>query len=580
MKMKFTILFFVLLVVIQNVKAQSFDWAKQLEGTDVNFAAETTTDALGNVYTVGVFYGTIDCNPGLDTYNLISDGSSDVFISKLDPSGNFLWAKQIGGSGAVGGLSITIDAIGGIYIGGSFEGTIEFVIDGDDIALVSGANEDAFIAKLDASGNLIWFKQFEGTSNSYGRCVSIGSDNLGNVYAIGDFAGTIDFDPGVDTFELSLATEDNNGVFITKLDSSGEFLWAKKFAPAYFFNDLVYASSIAVDSEGNVYTSGYFYGTIDFNPGTGNFNLTGSPEYNGFITKLDTNGDFVWAKLLFGSQSLVSSLSLDAAANIYAVGSFKGDVYFNPEPDVFSFTSTGGQPDGFISKFNSSGDFIWARHIEGYESQIHITSNTIDVSGNAYITGHFVGSISFPAPSSGGLGFGLSSIVGADVFMAKSDANGDFLWVKKLELIHSDPNDFISSSSITTDNTGNIYTSGGFRGLVNFDSDPDEFHLSSPDYYNTFVHKLRQSLVGIVDNIFVEQIGVYPNPSAGQFNITFEEEMSDVSIIVRNALGQKIMEQSYSSTKNIELNFSGAPGVYFAEIESNNQTTVKRIIKE
>ena len=126
--------------------------------------------------------------------------------------------------------------------------------------------------------------------------------------------------------------------------------WAKAMGGTSSY-DHDYAKSIAVDSSGNVYTTGYFYGTVDFNPGTGVFNLTSAGVSDIFISKLDASGNFVWAKAMGGtSTDLGYSIAVDGSGNVYTTGYFCGTADFNPNSGgVFNFTST-GYNDIFVTK--------------------------------------------------------------------------------------------------------------------------------------------------------------------------------------------------------------------------------------
>jgi len=102
-----------------------FVWAKGMGGTGVDEGGSIVADSSGNIYTTGVYQGTADFDPGISTTNLTSAGSSDIFITKLDSSGNFVWAKSMGGAGDDFGKGIVLDS-GNVYIVGDFQGTADF----------------------------------------------------------------------------------------------------------------------------------------------------------------------------------------------------------------------------------------------------------------------------------------------------------------------------------------------------------------------------------------------------------------------------------------------------------------------
>jgi len=151
---------------------------------------------------------------------LTSSGNQDVFISKLDVSGNFVWAKSIGGTGYEEGSAITLDKTGNVYTTGYFEDTVDFDPNAttNTLSAIPGA-QDIFISKLDAAGNFIWCKEMGGNnSNSINYSGSIAIDASDNVYTTGTFQDTVDFDPGTGVFNL-IALNSQNNVYVQKLST-------------------------------------------------------------------------------------------------------------------------------------------------------------------------------------------------------------------------------------------------------------------------------------------------------------------------------------------------------------------------
>ena len=243
------VLFFTLSSFSQGTK---FEWAKGIGGTSYDIGYSITTDASGNIYTTGYFNGTVDFDPGGGTFNLTSVGGMDIFISKVNSSGDFLWAKGIGGTSDDYGKSITTDESGNVYTTGYFQGTADFDPGLGTFNLTSAGGEDIFISKLNSSGDFLWTKRLGGTSDDASS--SITTDGSGNVYTTGSFYETVDFDPGSSTFNLTSAGYGD--IFISKLNSSGNFLWAKSMGGT----STGIGNSIITDASGNVYTTGYFVG--------------------------------------------------------------------------------------------------------------------------------------------------------------------------------------------------------------------------------------------------------------------------------------------------------------------------------
>jgi hypothetical protein len=385
----------------------NFVWAKKLGGNSTSWGNCIATDKMGNVYTTGFFHDTVDFDPGVGVFNLVSSVGADVFISKLDSSGNFVWAKKIGETASNAGQSIFIDSFGNIYTTGYFRGTVDFDPGVGIFNLVSLGWEDIFILKLDSSGNFIWAKHLGSVDEDHGY--SIAGDPYGNVFTVGYFRDTADFDPGAGTFNLVSAGAVD--IFVSKLDSSGNFKWAKSIGGSGDDN----AWSVATDGLGNVYATGYFRDTVDFDPGAGTFNLIGDPASSVYILKLDSGGNFAWAKYLGTPDRVLGfSITTDILNNVYVTGIFVGTADFDPGSGVFNMSrSTGGSL--FICKLNSAGNFIWATQ---FGDTLDTWGNAIKVdgAGNIYTSGWFSNTGDFD-PGTGI--YNLTSFGWRDIFVHK-----------------------------------------------------------------------------------------------------------------------------------------------------------------
>ncbi|MNJ90972.1 Beta-propeller repeat protein [compost metagenome] len=385
----------------------NFLWAKRIGGTSYEYGRSVSIDALGNAYVTGYFEGTVDFNPGAGIFNLVSAGATDIFMLKLDPSGNFVWAKRIGGAISELSFAIAADASGNTYITGTFNGTIDFDPGAGTSNLTAVSQSDVFITKLDANGNFVWAKNIGGTASDIGYAIC--TDASGNVYTTGEYAYTVDFDPGAGIHNLT-SVANNFDVFILKLDANGNFVWAKSMGGG--INDT--GRSIAVDGSGNVYTTGNFQETGDFDPGIGVSNLTAVGLTDIFVSKLDANGNFVWVKSMGGTlDDSGYSLALDNNGNVYTTGSYMSAVDFNPGAGIYNLTSS-GSADIFISKLDSGGNFIWTKSmggtLEDFGYSISVNSTGI------YTTGSFYATVDFD-PNAGTNN--LTTVGSADIFLHK-----------------------------------------------------------------------------------------------------------------------------------------------------------------
>ncbi len=365
-------------------------WARAFGSTDWDKGNSIALDNSGNIYATGFFSDTVDFDPGPGVFNLTSVGITDIFICKLDASGNYLWAKSVGGTDYDFGISIKTDDSGNVYTTGNFLDTVDFDPGAATYSITSMGTYDIFILKLDSSGNYIWVKTFGGQEPQ--SVSSIDVDASGNVYTTGYFYTSADFDPGPNVFYL--ISEGENDVFVSKLDSMGNFIWAKQFGNY----DEDEGLSIATDNSGNVYTTGTFKVTVDFDPGQGGYNLISTGSEDIFISKLDSTGSFIWAKS-FGNISVEKGLdiTLDNSGNVYAVGQFTGTVDFDPGPGVFNLNSNGDY-DLFICKLTSSGNLVWAKSMGALGVDLG-GSIAVDDLNNVYTTGYFQSTVDFdPGP--------------------------------------------------------------------------------------------------------------------------------------------------------------------------------------
>ncbi|MBN4066017.1 SBBP repeat-containing protein, partial [Candidatus Amoebophilus asiaticus] len=237
----------------------------------------------GNVCITGRLVGTADFDPGVGTANLTTEGLEDIFFAKYDSDGNYVWAKGIGSTNNDSGYGIAVDISGNIYITGVFQATADFDPGAGTTNLTAIGLEDIFFAKYDPNGNYTWSKGIGGTSSGVGIGIAVNSS--GNVYITGGFLATADFDPGTDTANLTSAGLCD--IFFAKYDTGGNYVWAKGIGSTSY--DL--GHGIALGGSGNVYITGRFQGTADFDPGIGTANLISAGDYDIFFARYSVNAN-------------------------------------------------------------------------------------------------------------------------------------------------------------------------------------------------------------------------------------------------------------------------------------------------
>jgi hypothetical protein len=486
-KMVFTALVF-LTTIGSQAQYGTFEWAKQFESFNNLNPKCITTDAAGNIYTAGSFNGNADFDPSAGTFNLNSKGLLDVYVTKLDASGNLIWAKSMGGTSDDVAYGISVDALGNVYTTGycypnaDFDpgpGTYNIATN-----ILGSMNDRIFVSKLDASGNFVWANDLPSGGSSNGRAIFV--DPSGNVYTTGYFHGTTDFDPGAGTFNLTSGVISN--AYVSKLDTSGNFVWARAIVGSATGSSV--GNGISVDAMGNVYTTGSFTNTVDFDSGASTFNLTSAGSKDIFVSKLDASGDFVWAKKMGGtSVDEATAISIDASGNIFTTGSFALTVDFDPNTGTSNLTSAGNL-DIFVAKLDASGNFVWAKRMGGTNQDL-ARGISLDTSGNVYTAGYFQGTADFDPDT---CAFNITSAGTEDIFVAKLDASGNFVWANGTGGTGSD-----SAFGISVDSSNNVYTTGLFAGTVNFGT-------------STAVSNLIA--VGSLSDIFVAKVGYCSSPAA------------------------------------------------------------------
>lgn len=403
------------------------------------------------------------------------------WVSVPAQNSSFKWAKQVRGDSYYFGRSMVTDGDGNSYTTGIFQGTKDFDPGTGISNLVSsGTDEDIFILKLDSMGSFLWARKIGGAS--FKVVATIVLDAAGSIYTTGYFKGNLDADPGSANYNLYSGQYRTNG-FATKYDRNGNFLWAKKIGDT---TANVQALSIAVSAVGELCITGNFSGSADFDPGPASVMLQSTGASDVFITIFKANGDLVWAKKTAGiNQSEASGISIDAdeGGNFILAGQFTGTVDFDPGAASNTLTSTTGAINLFILKINSTGNFIWARQLEGSPVEATPYSLIVDNSGSIYVKSFFNGMIDFDA------GAGVNNISGAYIsVLLKLNASGDFAWTRQIGGESTGLNNFVNNSMCILN--GNIYNTGSFTSSVDFDPGPEIYPMTAVGTRDIFILKL------------------------------------------------------------------------------------------
>ena len=350
-------------------------------------------------------------------------GTSDAASQSHD------WSYGFGDTKFDYGMSTCVDGSGNVIVSGYFQGTVNF----GGGALTSAGYEDIFLAKYDVGGNHLWSQRFGGPSTDQSWSVSV--DSSGNVFVTGSFIGTAEFGGG------GLTSAGAWDIFLAKYDASGAHLWSRRFGGTS--DDR--SRSVSVDDSGNVFVTGYFYGTSEFGGGP----LTSAGYTDIFLAKYDASGAHLWSQRFGGtSYDRGHSAGVSGSGNVFVTGVFAGTVDFGGGP----LTGADDVHMIFLAKYDASGTHLWSQEFGGYSSSL-----SVDGSENVFVTGYFSDTVD--------LGGGpLTSAGGFDVFLAKYDAGGAHLWSQRF----GGPGDNDESSCVSADGSGNVFVTGLFMGTADF----------------------------------------------------------------------------------------------------------------
>jgi len=549
MKKELILTFTFLLLISTVLMAQTLEWqwAAQASGTGYDCGRDIAVDEYGNTYVTGFFSDTAIF--GLHT--LTSDGYFDIFVAKMDATGNWLWATKAGGDNFDGGLGIAIHN-GYCYVSGAFVNSATF----GPYSLISNGDDDVFVAKIDTNGNWLWVIQAGGSNVDGSNDIVV--DENSNCYVTGMFKDTATFG------SHSLSSNGEFDIFVAKADANGNWLWATKAGGS----SIDYSEAIGIDDYGNSYVTGNFYESATF----GSYSLTSNEYFDVFIAKLDADGNWLWATHAGGCGNDRSyAIAIDENSNSYVAGNFYGSATFG-DNTVISI----GDADIFISKMDTDGNWLWATNAGGSSNDVG-RAIAIDDYDNCYIGGHFQETVTFGSHS-------LVSAGESDVYVAKLNANGNWLWARK-----AGGNSEDCCYAVAIDDNGNSYSTGFFSGIATFGS----YTLTSTNTWdrNVFVAKLGYDTS--VDNHVIPiniKLSNYPNPFNPSTTIEFSmQNDSNVELNIFNIRGQKIKTLTHNEfTKgdhsviwngDDESNNPVSSGIYYYILKINdNAEAVKKCL--
>ncbi|NMB89181.1 MAG: choice-of-anchor D domain-containing protein [Chloroflexi bacterium] len=410
-------------------------WTAFLGGSGIDTVHAIAIDSDNHIYVAGSSRTT--WGSPIRAYS----GDMDAFVARLDSDGTLVWNTFLGSAAANdNGNAIAVDAAGNIYVAGESARSW-----GSPVEAFAGGRYDAFAARLDSDGTLIWNTFLGGiytgmpnplmTATDYGNGIAV--DHSSNVYVIGQS----DFTWGSPLIGYSGGRD----AFVAKLDGDGIRQWNTFLGSSAFDS----GDDITVDSSGDIYVAGSSSATwgspVDAHAGAD----------DAFIAKLDGDGDRQWNTFLGGTgDEAGTTLALDGSGNIYLAGSSTAE--WGIPVDTFA-----GSADAFAAKLNSSGVRAWNTFLGGSNADVSLAI-ALDAAGNIYMAGQSYASWGAPINPFTSNG---------EAFVAKLGRNGVTQWNTFIG-----SQDWESAAGLTLDRSGRIYVVGYsvFNG-----SSP-----LNPDYYS------------------------------------------------------------------------------------------------
>ncbi len=448
------------LFVVKYNAAGDLQWATVSDGSYFVQTNAIAADAAGNTVITGYFSD--DLTVGSSTMSAV--GNYDIFVIRLDADGNKQWGRQAGGSTTYfdEGYGVAMDAAGNAYVTGCFAGTSSF----DDVTLAgSGQNNlDIFLAKYDASGDVIWARSAGSTGDDRGMDVSV--DAAGNAYLAGYVHGNADFSG------TPLPSIGNADIIVAKYAPDGIFQWVQQAGG----NSVDHANGIAADATGNCYVTGSFRFAANF--GSHQTNAQGSLS-DFFVARLGVVEACEEPMILAQPVSITACADGGAALGVSATGTdlsfqwMKGteEVGTDSPSLVFSSVSAEDEGDYHVIITGECGEVtsetvsitVNVCHFDWQWAVTHTTPQdaygngiAIDAQGNSYAIGSYFQSINFGSTV-------LNSAGSNDIFVTKHDADGNLLWAVSAGGTNQD-----LGNAIAVDADGNVLVTGTFRETANF----------------------------------------------------------------------------------------------------------------
>lgn len=394
------------------------------------------------------------------------------------------WARGWGGTADDIGYDVAVDSSGNAFVAGSFMGSMD-IDPGPNVITrtAQGSSTDCFLSRLNSKGEFVWGPAWGGSGRDRVRGVAL--DGSGNVYLAGVFEGTCDFDPG--TTALNIQSKGGRDAFLMKFSPSAAMNYVKTWGAHYSLGDGAY--SVVCDQANYVWVTGDFYGGVDMDPSsavdyrqsTGGTNMLAN-----FLNKFDSSGNYQLSRTWgahYGLENLDCGIAMAPGGYPYVASYFNGNVDFDPSATKTDFHNSYGSWDGLLVKYDNVGNYQYGRSwgVASSTSKVAASACAVDSSGNVYIAGGFQGSVDLNPGSGTAIFYSAGSW---DAFLIKLNAAGDFLWGKVWGSPGAD-----YAYDVAVGDSNNVYVTGYFTGLVDFDIGAPTVERASKGYEDIFLCK-------------------------------------------------------------------------------------------
>lgn len=444
-------------------------WARRMTSPgSSDIGKSIVTDSDGNIYVAGQYNGDLIIYDEDNETTFATLIQFDIyihgFIVKYNSDGVPQWARRITGTGTSTSCNgIKIDSNKNVYVTGIFQGSVTFYNSNNSTSFKTisrnSTEVEIFLAKYNTNGIPQWATH--ALQLDPNRAFAIAVDSNGNSYITGQYQNTLTFyNENGTTFATTLTTPGSIEVFVAKYNTSGFVVWVARLVSGG--DDI--GNGIATDSNGNVFVTGSYQGTLTMynQDNTTQFTtLTQVLNNDIFIVKYDTDGVPKWARRITSSGNDIGyAITTDSTGNIYATGRYglTATIYTQNNSTTFATLNSAGNTDVYIVKYDTDGIPLWARRIGSTSSDTGFGIST-DSSSNVYVTGGYTGNLIIYDTNNSSTFTTLDLISGNDAFLVKYNSDGTPQWARRI----AGSSSLDISYSVTTDSSGNAIITGEFN---------------------------------------------------------------------------------------------------------------------